>query len=59
MANTLKATPGNVGVWSQTMPLDNSKLKMMLHKHNSRGIVIYGISGKQKLIFHSLVNLHM
>lgn len=56
MANTLKATPGNVGVWHQIMPLDKSKLKMVLCKHNSRGIVTCGILGDQKLIIHSLVN---
>lgn len=55
MANTLKATPGNVGVWHKIMPLDNSELRMVLHKQNSRGIVTYGISGGQKLIIHSLV----
>lgn len=38
------------------MPLDNSELKMVLNKRNSRGIVTCGILGAQKLIIHSLVD---
>ena len=37
MANTLKATPGSVGVWSQIMSLDSSDSKMILCKYDHRG----------------------
>lgn len=37
MANTLKATPGSVGVWSQIMSLDSSDSKVLLCKCDHRG----------------------